>query len=145
MEFSEKIVEKYDYQLTTINFGGGFGIAYTTNELPLKIDDALKQMVKEVEKFTENSCFKPKEMFIEPGRSIIGESCIMLYTCGDFKHTYGDKNYLFVDGGMTVSELAKTFNNDYSNQKISALLVKLKNAGKVDKTYEKRVAHFTLV
>lgn len=50
-----------------------------------------------------------------------------------------------VDGGMTVSELAKAFNNDYSNQKISALLVKLKNAGKVDKTYEKRVAHFTLV
>ncbi len=114
MEFSEKIVEKYDYQLTTINFGGGFGIAYTTNELPLKIDDALKQMVKEVEKFTENSCFKPKEMFIEPGRSIIGESCIMLYTCGDFKHTYGDKNYLFVDGGMTDNIRPALYQAQYS-------------------------------
>lgn len=50
-----------------------------------------------------------------------------------------------VDSGMTVSELAEAFNNDYSNRKISALLAKLKNAGKVDKTYEKRVAHFTLV
>ena len=49
-----------------------------------------------------------------------------------------------VDGGMTVSELAKAFNNEYSNQKISALMKKLCDSQKVNKSYEKRVAHFSL-
>lgn len=50
-----------------------------------------------------------------------------------------------VDGGMTVSELSKAFNSEYSNQKLSALLTKLVKAGKVDKNYEKRIARFTLI
>lgn len=49
-----------------------------------------------------------------------------------------------VDGGMTVSELAKAFNNEYSNQKISALMKKLCDSQKVNKSYEKRVARFSL-
>lgn len=49
-----------------------------------------------------------------------------------------------VDGGMTVSELAKAFNNEFSNQKISALMKKLCDASKVNKNYVKRVARFML-
>ena len=48
------------------------------------------------------------------------------------------------DEGMTVSELAKAFGNEYSNQKISALMKKLCDASKVNKNYVKRVARFTL-
>ena len=40
-------------------------------------------------------------VFIEPGRSIVGEAGITLYECGTIKRTYGGKNFLFVDGGMT--------------------------------------------
>ena len=49
------------------------------------------------------------------------------------------------DEGMTVSELVKAFGNEYSNQKISALMKKLCDASKVNKNYVKRVARFTLV
>ena len=48
------------------------------------------------------------------------------------------------DEGMTVSELVKAFGNEYSNQKISALMKKLCDASKVNKNYVKRVARFTL-
>ena len=50
-----------------------------------------------------------------------------------------------VDGGMTVSELVKAFNSEYSNQKISALMKKLVDAGRVEKNYDKRIAHFSLI
>ena len=48
------------------------------------------------------------------------------------------------DEGMTVSELVKAFGNEYSNQKISALMKKLYDASKVNKNYVKRVARFML-
>ena len=48
------------------------------------------------------------------------------------------------DEGMTVSELVKAFGNEYSNQKISALMKKLCDASKVNKNYVKRIARFTL-
>ena len=50
-----------------------------------------------------------------------------------------------VDGGMTVSELVKAFGSEYSNQKISALMKKLVDAGRVEKNYDKRIAHFSLI
>ena len=47
---------------------------------------------------------------------------------------------------MTVTEmLADDRLNEYTNQKISALLRKLRDAKKVDKTMEKKKAYFTLV
>ena len=45
------------------------------------------------------------------------------------------------DGGMTVTEIAKALDGDYSTQKVSALLRQMDN---VVKTYEKKVARFTL-
>ena len=40
-----------------------------------------------------------EKLFIEPGRSIVAEAGITLYTIGGFKNTYS-KKYLFIDGGM---------------------------------------------
>lgn len=46
------------------------------------------------------------------------------------------------EGGMTATEIAKALDGDFSTQKISALLRFM--GGKVVKTYEKKVAKFTL-
>lgn len=48
------------------------------------------------------------------------------------------------ENGMTVSEIGKALGSAYSNQKVSALMKKLADSGKVEKQYEKRVARFFL-
>ena len=45
------------------------------------------------------------------------------------------------DNGLTVTEISKALEGDYSTQKVSALLRQMDN---VVKTYEKKVARFTL-
>ncbi len=114
MEFSQKIITKYQYPLTSINFGGGFGIKYINEDIPIDLERVLKLMIKKIIDMSKQTGFNPIDVYIEPGRRILGNSGITLYRCGDFKHTYGDKNYQFIDGGMTDNIRPALYNADYS-------------------------------
>lgn len=114
LSFSKNIMDKYNYPLTAVNFGGGFGIPYTQNDLPLDKQLTLTKMVELIESLGKELNFIPKDIFIEPGRSIVSNSCVTLYTCGDFKHTFGDKNYQFIDGGMTDNIRPALYEAEYT-------------------------------
>lgn len=114
LSFSKQIIDKYNYQLTSVNFGGGFGIPYVQNDKPLNKELTASKMVELINSLGKEIGFVPSDVFIEPGRSIVGNSCVTLYTCGDFKHTYGDKNYQFIDGGMTDNIRPALYSAEYS-------------------------------
>lgn len=97
--FQSEIAEKYQLDLPTLNIGGGFGIKYTIDEENRTIKEMMLAITKKLEQALKNTLIK--EIMIEPGRAIIGPNGITLYECSKIKHTYGGKNYLFIDGGMT--------------------------------------------
>lgn len=114
LEFSLNIMKKYHYLLTSVNFGGGFGIPYILEDNPLDKKLTLNSMVSKIYEIGNKIGFVPDDVFIEPGRSILGNAGITLYSCGDFKHTYGDKNYQFIDGGMTDNIRPALYSADYA-------------------------------
>ena len=100
-QFQNQIADKYSLNLPIINLGGGFGIKYTKDEKNLELDLVLETISKELDEIIASTNSKIKEVMIEPGRAIVGPSGMTLYHCDQIKKTYGGKNYLFVDGGMT--------------------------------------------
>ncbi len=94
-EFTKMINEKYHMGLTDLNLGGGFGITYTDEVINLP--KVLQAIACEIE---HNYAFL-KNVYLEPGRSIVGDAGITLYEIDYLKTTYGGKKYLFIDGGMT--------------------------------------------
>ena len=114
LSFSKNIIDKYNYNLTAINFGGGFGIPYIINDQPLNKELTAAKMIELLTSLGNEIGWLPKDVFIEPGRSIVGNACVTLYTCGDFKHTYGDKNYQFIDGGMTDNIRPALYDAEYA-------------------------------
>lgn len=101
VEFSKKIITKYNIELTTLNLGGGFGIEYFKGDEKVNLYDMLKQLSFTVsEEMQKNQCYL-EDVMIEPGRSIVGPAGITLYECGITKKTIGGKNFLFINGGMT--------------------------------------------
>jgi diaminopimelate decarboxylase len=98
--FQLDISAQYDLQLPTLNLGGGFGIKYTKDEKNIEIKDMMKVVSNHLDNVLKNQKII-KNIMIEPGRSIVGPAGITLYSCSQIKKTYGGKNYLFVDGGMT--------------------------------------------
>lgn len=101
IEFTKFIENKYLVSLPYLNLGGGFGIKYQEKDKKLNLEMLLKKMINHLSKKAKELNYNLKCAFIEPGRSIVGTAGITLYECGTIKQTYGGKNYLFVNGGMT--------------------------------------------
>ncbi|GAF66714.1 diaminopimelate decarboxylase [Bacillus sp. TS-2] len=84
-----------------INLGGGFGIRYTEEDAPLPAGHYIKSMVEVVKsKSLEHNMAVP-EIWIEPGRSLVGDAGTTLYSIGSAKDIPSVRHYLSVDGGMS--------------------------------------------
>lgn len=105
LETSLKLIketkERYGYVTPEINIGGGFGIKYIDSDEPKSYSYFLDPIMDKIENFSKEINIQRPEVVIEPGRSIIGEAGITLYTVGTIKNIPGIRKYVSVDGGMT--------------------------------------------
>ncbi|UQS84436.1 diaminopimelate decarboxylase [Apilactobacillus apisilvae] len=92
--------QKFDYETKVINVGGGFGIRYTDEDEPLKPEAFVKNIVETIKARTKATGIKMPAVWIEPGRSIVGNAGYNLYRIGSRKDVPGIKSYVSVDGGM---------------------------------------------
>jgi diaminopimelate decarboxylase len=75
-----------------LNLGGGFAIAYTRDDRPPAPDEYAEAMLSHVPDDVTVLC--------EPGRSLVGNAGVTLYTVGTVKDVPGVRTYVAVDGGM---------------------------------------------
>jgi len=101
MDFMKETSDTHQIELPVLNIGGGFGVYYTKEDQPIEIKTLLSMIISETESYIQKNHINLKELIIEPGRSIISNAGTTLYTIGYKKETYGGKDYVFVDGGMT--------------------------------------------
>ena len=54
------------------------------------------------------------DIIMEPGRSLVADSGLTLYTVGSVKEITGYKNYISIDGGMTDNPRYALYNSPYT-------------------------------
>jgi len=99
-ELIEKWQQAYGFVPEIMNFGGGFGIRYTKKDQPIPNEQHVADIVRAVEEEVDRLQIRMPEIWIEPGRSIVGNAGITLYTIGSTKTIPEVRNYVAVDGGM---------------------------------------------
>lgn len=100
LELVRKVRDEYSYTAEELNLGGGFGIRYTEEERK-PYAYFLEPMMKRItEVYAELGAPMPA-VVAEPGRSIVGEAGMTLYTVGSKKEIRDVRTYVAVDGGMT--------------------------------------------
>jgi diaminopimelate decarboxylase len=100
-DFAVEVKTKLDAQFTVVNLGGGFGIRYVEGDRPLPIEEYVQAITGAVkERFAAHQLPCPS-IWVEPGRSIIGDAGTTLYTIGTVKDIPGVRKYVAVNGGMT--------------------------------------------
>ncbi len=106
--------EKYGIELTQLDVGGGLGIAYTEADRPTPIYDwAASVAAKVAEAFSQRNMALP-DLFVEPGRSMIGTAGVTLYRAGHTKEIEGEASCLSVDGGMADNPRPITYQAKYT-------------------------------
>ncbi|MBQ8830724.1 MAG: diaminopimelate decarboxylase [Oscillospiraceae bacterium] len=93
-------LEKQGVKIPWLDIGGGFAATYTEDDAPIPVPEVCETIITAAESAVERYGVSLEKLFIEPGRSIVAEAGITLYTIGGFKNTYS-KKYIFIDGGMS--------------------------------------------
>ncbi|MDE7453492.1 MAG: diaminopimelate decarboxylase [Clostridia bacterium] len=117
MDFMAEMKIKLSFTAEVLNIGGGFGIWYNEEDPKLKYADYaeyLKVLIQAVKNKAKEHAIKEPYLVIEPGRSIVGEAGITLYTVGAIKEIQGIKKYVAVDGGMFDNPRYALYQSKYS-------------------------------
>jgi diaminopimelate decarboxylase len=113
-----QVSQEIGLTMPEMDLGGGFGIAYTTQDDPS--DPA--QLATEMGKIVEHECralgVDEPRLSIEPGRAIVGPAVCTVYTVGTVKPVALDagavRTYVSVDGGMSDNIRTALYDADYS-------------------------------
>ena len=97
----EDVRERHGVVLPELNLGGGLGIAYTRDDVPLPVEDYAKDLHATVGAECARRDLPAPRIAVEPGRSIVGPAGLTLYRVGTVKEIPGVRTYVSVDGGLS--------------------------------------------
>lgn len=114
LEFVAKMKEKYGYITRELDLGGGYGVRYLASDPEINIAANIREVGKAVCAQCEALGLALPAIRMEPGRSIVADAALTLYTVGTVKRIPGYKNYVSVDGGMTDNPRFALYRSPYT-------------------------------
>ncbi len=108
-----KLALSHGLPISEINVGGGLGIKYTEADDPQSIDEWVENVAIALKAACDESGIDYPRVICEPGRSLIGSSCVTAYTVGGTKTVPGIRTYISVDGGMSDNPRPITYQSQY--------------------------------
>ena len=113
-----RIADELGHVMPELDLGGGFGIAYTTQDDPADPADLARRITAIVEAECHTLRIAKPHLSIEPGRAIVGPAMLTVYTVGTVKEVTLDggatRTYVSVDGGMSDNIRPALYDADYS-------------------------------
>lgn len=98
--FIAEIEKKYNYKAEHLNLGGGLGVRYLESDPEIDYSQKIREIGKAIENQAQKLNITLPKILMEPGRSLVANAGMTLYTVGSIKEIKGYKNYVSVDGGM---------------------------------------------
>lgn len=123
IDFMAKIKSELGAVISELNLGGGFGIMYTSDDEPVPYENYMDKVSVAVKAKCAEHGLPVPFIYIEPGRSVVGEAGITLYTVGGKKEIPNVRTYVSIDGGMTDNIRYALYQSAYT----------IVNASKADK------------
>ena len=114
IDFIVLVKEKLGYCAKVLNLGGGFGVRYVEEDPVLDIKESIKEVSIHVKKKCSDAGISMPRIMMEPGRSIVADAGITLYSVGNVRTIRGYKSYVAVDGGMTDNPRFALYKSLYS-------------------------------
>lgn len=113
MNFMADMQERFGVKMSALNLGGGFGVKYVPENDPIEYDKYMEKVSGALKETCSKRNMELPYVLIEPGRSIVAEAGITLYTVGSVKNIPGVRTYVSIDGGMTDNPRYALYQAEY--------------------------------
>lgn len=101
LSFAAELRERFGFVARVFNLGGGFGVRYTASDPVVDIPGNIRILAEHLKAGCQKHAYPQPRIYMEPGRSIVANAGLTLYTVGGVKEIEGYRSYVTVDGGMT--------------------------------------------
>ena len=109
--------------LTMLDLGGGYGVAYTEDQAPLDVVAVATELRAKVAESAAEFGLVAPELLVEPGRAIVASSMVTVYEVGTVKDVHVTDNvtrrYIAVDGGMSDNIRPALYQAEYDARLIN--------------------------
>lgn len=112
--YISQVRKELNYETKILNLGGGMGVRYVESDPVIDYAENIKKIAEFVKAECEKNNIKMPTVLMEPGRSIVADAGMTLYTVGGCKEINGFKNYVSVDGGMPDNPRYALYQSDYT-------------------------------
>ncbi len=99
--FIQQIKEETGAEVRLLDTGGGLGVAYGVADEPSTIEEYAEVVTGGIRAQCERRGLRVPRIAAEPGRSIVANAGVTLYTVGTIKEIPDIRTYVSVDGGMS--------------------------------------------
>ena len=114
VEFLKDMQDTHGYAAEKLDLGGGYGVRYVAADPIIDIAANIRQVAAYMQEKVAAAGIAMPHVYMEPGRSIVADAGMTLYTVGAVKKIEGYKNYVSIDGGMTDNPRFALYGSEYT-------------------------------
>ncbi len=114
LDFISLMKKKHGFVTRELDLGGGYGVRYLESDPEIDISANIKQVAAHMKAYCAKLALDMPEIRMEPGRSIVADAGMTLYTVGTVKRIPGYKNYVSIDGGIADNPRFALYKSPYT-------------------------------
>ncbi len=114
LAFMAELRDSLGVTLDELNLGGGYGVRYLESDKYVDIPARIKALGEHIKALARKLSYPMPVILMEPGRSIVADAGMTLYTVSSVKRIPGYKSYVAVDGGMTDNPRYALYGSNYT-------------------------------
>ena len=114
LDFMAQMRRELGYTAKVLNLGGGYGVPYLEADGTVDIYARIGEVAQHIRALAERLSYPMPFLMMEPGRSIVADAGLTVYTVGAVKRITGYKNYVSIDGGMTDNPRYALYGANYT-------------------------------
>jgi diaminopimelate decarboxylase len=114
IDFISQMKNELGYEAKVLNLGGGMGVRYVESDPQIDYAANIKGIAELIKTECKKMNVNMPQILMEPGRSIVADAGLTLYTVGGRKEIKGFKNYVSIDGGMPDNPRFALYESSYT-------------------------------
>lgn len=114
IRFIAEVKSTLGYTIRQLNMGGGYGVRYVKTDPVLNIANKISDVANTIKSTCDELGIEVPDILMEPGRSIVADAGMTLYTVGGVKRIPDYKTYVSIDGGMTDNPRYALYGSKYT-------------------------------